>query len=493
MPHRIERRSKGGAALAVAAVAVAALLTSCAAPDLGPRPAPLAAATLRSKASLSIGPIANEWPGDHWWTRYNDPQLDALVAEAVVNSPTVAQAAAKVRAARGIALQAGAASLPQLDASGEAGLKKQSYNNGIPPDFVPKGWRSYGRLSLAGDFDLDLWGRHKAELVAATSEAVATEVDAREAALAIESNVVEAYATLGVLFAERALAARSVEARRSSADLYAKRYKAGLDSELPQRQAEAAAARTAAELEALDEKIALERHVIAALLGAGPDRGLAIVPPRETGPFARIPLPADAGIALAGRRPDIVAARLRVEAQGSRIDAARAAFMPDVSLSALVGLMSLGITKLFDTGSSYGNATAAFSLPIFDGGQRRGNLVQARGKYDELVAGYNATVVDALKDVADALSSRASVERQSAEAERAVAAAADAYRLADLRYRSGLTTYLDVLSAQTALLDAQRAALDTRSRLLLTDIQLVRALGGGYADTAAPSQQGTRP
>ncbi|MEQ7873797.1 efflux transporter outer membrane subunit [Sphingomonas sp. ASV193] len=465
--------------------AVALALAACA-PDLGPRPTLVQPASLASRQSLAVGPVSNEWLGDKFWTRYDDPQLNALVEEALANSPTLAQAVAKIRTAKGVAYQSGSALLPQVEGSGEAGFKKQSYNNGIPAEFVPHGWKSYGQLGLSGDFDLDLWGRNKALLAAATSEAVATAVDARAAATALVSNVVEAYASMGVLYAEQDLLAASLKARQQSADLYAKRYKAGLDSQLPLTQANAAVATTAANLESVNEKITLEKHVLAALLGAGPDRGLSIHRPARTGPFARIPLPADAGIALAGRRPDIVAARLRVEAQGRRIDAAKADFMPNVSLSGLVGLMSLGIGKLFDPGSSFGTASAAFSLPIFDGGRRKGAFVQARGKYDELVASYNATVVQALKEVADAVDSRASVELQSAQAEKAAQSAAEGYRLAELRYKSGLTTYLDVLTAQTTLLEAQRVALDTRSRLLLTDIQLVRALGGGFAGPDAP-------
>ncbi|WP_120716033.1 efflux transporter outer membrane subunit [Tsuneonella amylolytica] len=478
-----------------ASLALAVVLSGCAAPDGGERPVLSTPAQLESRKSLSIGPIADAWPHDRWWQRYGDAQLNALVDEAVANSPTVAEAAARVRTAEGLVRRAGAAGSPQFGLAGEGGLKKQSYNNGIPAQFVPKGWKSYGSLALNGDFDLDLWGRNRAALAAATSDALAAQVDARQAALALQSNVVETYATLGVLYLEDDFLVQAVEVREASAALYAKRYAGGLDSQLPQRQAEAAAAGAAAALEANEERIALQRNVLAALLGAGPDRGLAIERPKAVGPFARIPLPADAGIALAGRRADIVAARLRVEAQGSRIDEARAAFMPDISLRGLLGFMSLGIANLFDRGSDFGQTTGAISLPIFDGGALRGNLEQTGGRYDELVAQYDATVVEALKEVADALASRSSVDEQTREAERAASAAADAYRLADIRYRGGLTTYLDVLSAQTAMIDAQRTALQTRSRLLLTDIQLVRALGGGYADARgdAPVPRGKRP
>ena len=485
--------SRSGSKRLLAPVALCALLAACAAPPTGDRPHLTPPSDLQVAKTFSAGPIADAWPTDRWWEQYGDPQLDALVDEAIRNSPTVAQAAARVRAAEGLVQRAGAAGLPQLGLSGEAGYKKQSYNNGIPEAFVPKGWKSYGSLALGADFDLDLWGRNRAALAAATSDALAARVDAREAAFAIESNVIEAYARLATLFAERDILEQAAEVRAQTASLRGQRYRGGLDTKVPQEQAESAAAQAAAAFEANEERIALQRNVIAALLGAGPDRGLAIQRPAVSGPFARIPLPADAGIALAGRRADIVAARLRVEAQGSRIDEARAAFMPDINLKGLLGFMSLGISNLFDKGSDFGQASGAFSLPIFDGGALRGNLAQTTGRYDELVANYNATVVEALKEVADALASRESVTSQSADADRAAATAAEAWRLADMRYRGGLTNNLEPLAARAAMLEAERVALETRARLVFTDIQLVRALGGGFADDPAPATESKNP
>lgn len=478
---------RAGPMLKTAPLLTALLLSACAAPDMGARPERTPPAGYATQQTLAVGPVGDAWPQDRWWERYADPQLDALVEEALRNSPSVAEAEARILIASGLVRQAGAAGLPQVGVSGEAGAQKQSYNNGIPADFVPKGWKSYGSLTVGADFDLDLWGKNRAALAAATSDELATRVDAREAELALQANVVEHYARLGIYFVERDLLASDLKARQATADLYAQRYRGGLDSKLPQQQAEAAAATAAARLEANAERIALERNVLAALLGAGPDRGLQIAKPSVRGPFARVRVPADAGIALAGRRADIVAARLRVEAQGHRIEGAEAAFMPDINLGALAGFMSLGLANLFDAGSDYGKASAAFSLPIFDGGMRRGNLVQATGRYDELVAEYDATVIGALKDVADALASRDSVERQSAEADRAAAAAVEGYALADARYRGGLTNYLDALSAQTAMFDAQHAALEAHARIILADIQLVRALGGGFAPESDPA------
>ncbi|SFG25685.1 efflux transporter, outer membrane factor (OMF) lipoprotein, NodT family [Novosphingobium sp. CF614] len=469
---------------AASSLAVSLCLAACGAPDLGPRPRMTAPATLQSAQSLAAGETARDWPRQRWWTAYGDPQLDALVEEALAGSPSVATAAARIRQARGGAEMAGADTLPALGGQASGGAVKQSYNNGVPAAFVPRGWKSTGTLALSGDFDLDLWGRNRKALAAATSEAQAAEADARQAELMLSSNVVSSYFDLARLIARGEALAEASRARAAMMDLTGQRARQGLDSDAPLRRAEAAAAAARAALSANAEQILLRRHAIAALLGAGPDRGLAITPPT----LASLPqtqVPADAGIALAGRRPDIVAARLRAEAAASRIDAAKAAFMPDISLRGLIGLTSLGLSNLIDTGSTDGNAGAALSLPIFQGGRLTGQFTQARGGYDAAVADYNATVVDALREVADALASRDAAVSQQRDSAEAGTTSQAAYDLSMKRYRAGLTGYLDALTAQTAALDARQAAIDAHFRTLALEVALQRALGGGFADASS--------
>lgn len=465
---------------------VVPLLGGCAAPDLGARPKPVDSAALASSRALetpAAGAVEAAWPSDQWWHAYGDPQLDAMVAEALARSPDVALAMARVRTARGIVQSAGAATLPQLGASGSASEKKQSYNNGIPAAFVPHGWNSAGDVALNADFDLDLWGRNRDRLAAATSRAAAARVDARQAELILTTSLVSGYADLARLYADQDVLRETLEARRTLATLTRQRAETGLDTQAPLRQAESLAASAAYDLEINAEQIKLRRHALAALMGAGPDRGLEIARPAAR-LLTPTPLPADAGIALAGRRPDIVAARLRVEAQGRDIDAAKADFMPNISLSGLIGFVSLGLDHLFDAGSDYGSAGAAVSLPIFDGGARRGAYRQARGGYDEVVASYDKTVIAALQEVADAVASRTSADRQLVEAHRAASAAEAAWHLSATRYRGGLATYLDALTAQTTLLSARRVEADARFRRLSLDVALIRALGGGFSDSS---------
>jgi NodT family efflux transporter outer membrane factor (OMF) lipoprotein len=192
-------------------------------------------------------------------------------------------------------------------------------------------------------------------------------------------------------------------------------------------------------------------------------------------------LPRDARIDLVARRPDIVAARLRVEAAGKGIDSAKAAFFPDVTLSAYVGQQSIGLGQLFNPAAAIGSIGPAITIPIFEGGRLRGAYRGARGQYDEAVADYDLTLVQALQDVADSAVSAQSAERQLADRKAALDAGEQAYAIARLRYQGGLSSYVDVLTAENAVIDERRAYADAEARAFTLDIALVRALGGGYA------------
>lgn len=466
-------------------IAVTGLLAGCASvPDLGPQPIPVTADALSSSASL--GDATGVWPVEGWWRSFGDAQLDALIAEGLKSAPDVRVAAARVRAADALAQQAGAALLPRVGVEGSAGGVQQSKNMGIPPQFVPDGIQDTGHVATSLGFDLDLWGRNRAALAAATSEAEAARVDEAQARLLLSTSIASAYADLAGYYQSLDVARDAVRVRGASADLSAKRAAAGIENQSAERQAESRAASARGDVSALDEAIAATRNRIAALVGAGPDRGLAIVRPTLVSPgFA---LPPQAGIDLVGRRPDIVAARLRAEAAAKRIDVARADFYPNINLSALVGLQSLGLSNLFRAGSDYGNGGVAISLPIFDGGRLQGRYRSARAEYDAAVADYDRTLIAALRDVADIVASRAATARQLAERRDALKAATDAANLAALRYRAGLSNQLAQLVAEDSMTQLARQVADLEARKLALDIDLIRALGGGYQAPTATGE-----
>lgn len=457
--------------------AVFGLLAGCASvPDLGPKPVAAAPESFGSVASFADA--NGEWPAEGWWQGFGDAQLDTLIAEGLKDSPDVAIAAARVRAAEAMAQQASAALLPRVGAEASAGGVQQSKNMGIPPDFVPDGIQDTGHIAATFGFDLDLWGKNRAALAAATSEAEAARVDEAQARLMLTTGIAAAYADLDGYYRALDTANEAVRVRTASANLSGDRARAGIENQASQRQAESRAASAKADVVALEEAIATTHNRIAAMLGAGPDRGRSIARPQLVRPS--LGLPANAGIDLIGRRPDIVAARLRSEAAAKRIDVARADFYPNISLSALVGLQSLGLSNLFRSGSEYGNGGAAISLPIFEGGRLQGRYRGSRAEYDVAVATYDRTLVGALRDVADIVASRATTKRQLAGRREALAAAAEASKLAELRYRAGLSNQIVQLTAEDSMVALSRTVADLEARRLTLDIALIRALGGGY-------------
>lgn len=465
---------------ALAAIVVAALAACATLPEPHTLPQPKPAG--QYAAGESFAAPAASWPAETWWQGYHDAQLDALIAEALAGSPTMAVARARLERARSSANIAGAATLPQITANASITEQKQSSRYLTPAALTPEGWNDYGRATLDFSWELDFWGKNRAALAAATSEADAARADEAQASITLATSVASAYAELARLHAalDTAIAARDVRAK--TAQLFRERFDNGLETLASVRSAESRRAAAEADVLSLTEQLGLQRNRIAALLGAGPDRGLKIVAPTMdlTRTFA---LPADIPAELLGRRPDVVAARLRAEAAGKRIDQAKAAFYPNVNLSAFIGVQALQLNYMGKSGADIGAIGPAISLPIFDGGRLRGQLRGAEADYAEAVANYDRAVVQALQDVADAATSQKLLGAQIARTDESVAAAREAWRIQGERYAGGLATYLDVLTAEETLLSSLRTQSDLHSRSLALDVALIRALGGGYTNS----------
>jgi NodT family efflux transporter outer membrane factor (OMF) lipoprotein len=238
------------------------------------------------------------------------------------------------------------------------------------------------------------------------------------------------------------------------------------------------------QIAALKESIALSRDQIAALAGKGPDRGLLIRRPQlSTAPAAGAP--AKLSAELLGRRPDVVALRWRAEATGRDIHVAKAQFYPNINLTALIGLQSLGFDKLLSAGSQVIGVGPAMSLPIFDGGKLRNNLAARTAEYDIAVEQYNQGLVEAVRDVVSQLTSINWLQERMQQQDLALRAAEEAYGLSMKRYRSGMGNYLQVLIAEGQVLAQKRAGIDLDTRALDLDLNLVRALGGGYQNPSS--------
>ncbi len=466
------------ARLTPAALAALALAGCAQFSDLGPRAEPKAIDSYQSSLALpASAPVA--WPQDSWWTAYGDQQLNTLIDEGLHGAPSLAIARARLLKAEGTAQQQGAALAPQATANASLSYTKQSYNNGFPAAYVPQGYNNETRTALDFSYEIDFWGKNHAALAAATSELEAARADAAQARITLATSIASAYADLEQLFSQRDTAEAALKVRVETVALFRQRRINGLETEGSVKQVEARSAMAQADLQSVDESIGLQRNKLAALVGAGPDRGLQLTRPviDLSKPFG---LPQQLPVNLLGRRPDIVAARLRAEAAAKQIKVARAAFYPNVNLTAYLGFQSLGISMLKAPGSDIGGIGPAISLPIFEGGRLRGQFRSASASYDEAVANYDSAVTQALQDVADVAVSEKALGGRLASVQEAAHAAEEAYRIVSNRYRGGLTNYLDVLNAQDALLTNLRELSNLRSRMFTLDVAMVRALGGGY-------------
>ena len=439
--------------------------------------------TLAAQKSLADAAVsAAAWPATDWWRSFNDPQLDQLMNEALADSPTLKVAAARTRKALAFADVSKAALLPHVNGSASSTRERFSERGLIPP---PLGgtWSTVNELQLTLGWEIDFWGKNRAAYESAMGSARAAEIEAYAARLALSTNIAQAYVQLQRAYLQLDVAQATLKDREQIYALTRDRNNAGIDSRLSVRQAEAALPATREQIVQLQETIQLSRNLIAALLGQGPERGLAIARPPEDalGPVA---LPSSLPAELLGRRPDLLAQRWRVEAAQKDIASAKAEFYPNVNLAAFIGVQSLGGAGFLTAASRMMGAGPAVTLPIFDAGRLRGNLAGKNADYDVAVEQYNQTLADAMREVVDQLASFKSVDEQRVEQRQALAAAQEAYDLALLRYREGIGNYLEVLSAESPLLAQQSLDAELRSRQLALSINLIRALGGGFDDRA---------
>ncbi|MBS1182944.1 MAG: multidrug transporter [Proteobacteria bacterium] len=438
-------------------------------------------------ADKSLAPSASaDWPTDAWWQAYGDPQLAALITEGLADASDMRIAAARVRLAEAAVGSSRASLLPTVGASAKADSERQSYNYLINESVVPKGWNDAGGGSLSLDWEIDFWGKNRAALAAAKGNAAAAEAEAAATRLALSTGIADAYGHLAALYADRDSTLSAINVRTQTLSLMGDRYAKGLENEGALERARSAAAGAEAQLAEVDEGIALARNQLAAMVGAGPDRGLTMARPKvRGGRFAGVPanLPVD----LLGRRPDIVAARYSADAASKQIDAARAAYYPNVNLSAMIGRQVLGLNMLTDAGSTLGSVGPAISLPIFDGGRLRAGERTAVSSYDIAVATYDKTLTEALRQVADTVVSKRQLSRQLADTRRSMASAEKAWQVVSDRYNGGLATYLEVLTAEDVLITTRRAAAALQARAFNLDIAMVRALGGGFRSTEKTS------
>lgn len=443
-------------------------------------------ATLHTPESL--GAMNTGWhrPSPHWWEHYHDPGLTALIDQALSQSPDIRLAQARVSQAAAVADQAGAERGPTVDGSARATRKRYAEQYDVDAPLAGHYGSTYV-LGAEARYTFDFWGRQRAALNVALGETAARQAEAQDAKILLSSQIAESWFELSRLLERKKLAEDALELRTRTLRIVQSRVKAGLDTEVERWQAEGDLPATERDIAELDERISLQRNTLAALAGL-PMHALAdavphVEPTRDS--FFPTSIPAE----LIGQRADVVAARWRVQAATQGVEVAKADFYPNINLRAFAGVarqgLSVGLSDWLDAGSRTYSVEPAISLPIFDAGRLRARLKERVSDLDAAVETYNQVLREAVRDVANQMVSLDALEPQLQAQERALSARRTAFDLAKRQYASGLTNYLTVLNAQNALLQARKQQADIRSRALVLDAELNRALGGGLGTSSA--------
>ena len=457
-------------------LSLTASLMACSTP--GPEVAPLkttsaAALQLTEPSTAALSPI--------WWQALGDAPLNALVATALADNPTLLTAQLRVRRMQALSGIAQANGLPQATLG--ADFTRQRFSaNGLYPKPIAGNTLDNDTLQAGVSWSPDLWGQHAAELASAIGQTRAAQADAAVAATGLASQLCKTYVSLARWVSQRAIALRAQQQRMALRQLISERFAAGLDTQVEQSQSDGNLSEAGVQLEALEEQITLTRHQLAVLSGQTPQALASLSPQLQN--LQLDALPATLGADLLGRRPDVVASRWRVEAASQDVAVARTQFYPNVNLSAFVGYNALGLSHLLDAASRQIGVSPAVRLPLFDGGRLQAQLAGRHTERDMAVAQYNATVLDAVKETTDAIESAQSLRRQAQAQAAALQSARQNHALAQQRFAAGLGNAVLVLSAETAVLAQRRAQADLRARQIDNQISLMKALGGGWRDDA---------
>jgi len=465
-------------------VVLALLVSACSlAPPLKVPRVPTAAAYKELGPWTQAHP-ADRLPRDSWWTLYENRELDELETRLIAGNPTLAAAWANYAQAKAFSDQARAGLFPTLEASASVTHARESAH---APLFAPTTPRYYDNNTLGGsiNYELDLWGQVRNEVVVGKANAAAAAADLENARLLLIAQLVDDYVQLRSLDRQSAILDDTVNVYARALSVTEQRHGAGIAPglDVSQAQTQLEAARSQG-VQTLAQR-ALMEHAIAALQGVSASR-FSIKP---TVVAVKLPqIPSGVPTSLLERRPDIAAAERRMIAANAAIGVARAAYFPNLTLSAQGGFQSNAFSNWLSAPSSYWALGPSALLSVFDGGLRRAQVAQARSEFDASAANYRGTVVAAFQQVEDGLAELNHYHDAAEEEDAAVAAAERSLKFALALYVQGAADYLTVVTSQTALLQAQLQALNLDTLRLQASVDLIKALGGGWeASSEAPT------
>jgi multidrug efflux system outer membrane protein len=443
---------------------------------------------------------AEAWPSEDWWRGFNSPDLDALIDQARGQNFDIAAAIARVRQADAQVRIAGAGLLPTATATAAASWEQTGATRGFTG--VSRGGsttstidvHNYSFTPLNVAYEVDFWGLNRATRQSAVASAMFSRFDQQVVALTVVTNVANTW------FTALELADRLVVAQRNLADaeqtlaVIRGRLDAGTASLLDLSQQEALVAGERAQIPNLRNQLEQELIGLGILVGRPPE-AITVRP----GSLENLSLPlVTPGLpsTLLQRRPDVAEAEAQLVAANFDIKAARAAFFPSIQLTGSYGFSNAALNTLFTPGGTIASLAAGLTQPLFDAGTLRGQLEQTKGRYDELLADYRKSVVQAFTDVENALTAWRFTTEQEARQREAVVTARRAADIARAQMQAGTIDVTTVLQVETTLLNAEDTLVQVRLARFQALLNLYKALGGGWVAPTRPIEDqfpGLRP
>jgi NodT family efflux transporter outer membrane factor (OMF) lipoprotein len=428
-----------------------------------------------------------------WWKAFNDPQLDKLEEKASASNQQIAAAADSFLAARALVRQARSQYFPTLTTN--PGITQQHPSPAQYTGLQASGSSSSGisvqtytdySLPFDASWEPDFWGRIRNSVKASTYAAQASAADLENVRLGVQAELAVDYYELRAQDSMKELLDSTVAAYQEAFELTRSQYTAGLSSDEAVAQAEAQLEAAQAQDTNLGILRAQYEHAIAVLVGASPSTFSLPMDDREPDlPKVPVGIPSE----LLERRPDIASAERAVAQANAEIGVAKAAYFPSILLSATGGFGNSSASNWLTWSSRFWSVGPSVAETIFDAGLRKATVEQYRATYNQTVANYQQTVLTAFQQVEDNLASLRILQQDIDQQNAATEAAARALQEATVRYKAGLDPYLNVIVAQTALLNDQQAAVTFRMQRMVAEVQLIKALGGGWNASQIPSSK----
>lgn len=407
-------------------------------------------------------------PRGEWWQVYCDSTLNDLQAQLIINNQTIKAAEAALRQSEAALSAARASFFPSIGVT--SSIERRQTSALAKPD---NAYSANGTVS----WEADLWGRVRNSVASQQAVVAASEADLAAATLSAQAALATFYFDLRIADEQKRYLAETVEAYQKSLSMTEELYKNGLQTRSDFLQAKVQLESAQAQLVNVDIQRTAYEHAIAVLIGKAPsDFSLQAVTTLPAAPLPPEAIPSQ----MLQRRPDIAAAERRAASANAEIGVARAAFFPDLTLSASGGYSSNSLAKWFTMPNRLWSIGPDVALAVFDAGLRKSQTEQAIAAYDGAVANYRQTVLAAFQDVEDQLSAITTLNKEQEIRNSTVEDAQASTQLITSQYKEGITSYFNVVTAQTTELNNALSALAVRKSRLDASVALIKALGGGW-------------